>query len=51
MIDVDWSVMEAHGSGYCFEAVRGEGGGGDSMAMQGAHPDIFKVGSSIKSES
>ncbi len=38
--------MGAHDSGYCFEAVRGEGGG-DSMAMQCAHPDIFKVGSSI----
>ncbi len=27
MIDVDWSVMGAHGSGYCFETVRGEGAG------------------------
>ncbi len=27
LIEVDWSIMGAHGSGYCIEALRGEGGG------------------------
>ncbi len=47
LIDVDWSVM-----GDMVVAIvsrQSGGGGGNSMAMQGAHPNIFKVGSSIKS--